>query len=77
MEAHIQITASLSIEELARQIRQHFSHGQRTKLVELIQDDADDGPSTEQILNDLKEDYIALKKGTLKTRPLKDLLNEL
>jgi len=77
MEAHIQITASLSIEELAKQIRQHFSHVQRSKLVQLIQDDSQEETSTEQILNDLKEDYIALKKGTLKTRPASEFLNEL
>lgn len=37
----------------------------------------DDAPTKEEILNQIKEDYIALKKGTLKTRPLTDILNEI
>lgn len=77
MEARIQITASLSLSELAHQIRARFSKKQREKLAILIQKEEEIEPSTEQILSDLKEDYIALQKGTLKTRPLKDILNEL
>jgi hypothetical protein len=33
--------------------------------------------SSEEILENLKKDFIALKKGTLKTTPLKDFLHEL
>ena len=32
--------------------------------------------TSNEILENLKQDLIALKKGTLKTRPLKELLNE-
>lgn len=77
MEARIQITASLSLSELATQIRNHFSQKQRAELAELIQKEEEEEPSTEQILSDLKEDYIALQKGTLKTRPASEFLNEL
>ncbi len=37
----------------------------------------DDPPSKEEISRQIKEDYIALKKGTLKTRPLMDILNKI
>ncbi|SDE24480.1 hypothetical protein SAMN04487996_104149 [Dyadobacter soli] len=37
----------------------------------------DEEPTKEQILADLKEDLVALKNGTLETRPVKDILNEL
>ena len=77
MEARIQITASLSLSELASQIRTRFSKKQREKLAILIQKEEDDERSTEDILNELKEDYIALQKGTLKTRPADEFLNEL
>lgn len=76
MEARIQITASLSLSELASQIKRHFSARERECLARLIQDE-DVEPSTDQILSDIKEDYIALQKGTLKTRPAQDFLNEL
>lgn len=37
----------------------------------------DDAPTKEEILLQIKEDYIALKKGTLKTRPFADFMAEL
>ena len=37
----------------------------------------DDAPTKEEILRQIKEDYIALKKGTLKTRPFADFMAEL
>jgi hypothetical protein len=37
----------------------------------------EDEPTKAQILENLKQDYIALKAGTLKTRPIEDILNEL
>ncbi len=77
MEARIQITANLSLSELASQIRAHFNKKQRAQLARLIQKEEDNEPGTEQILNDLKEDYIALQKGTLKTRPADEFLNDL
>jgi hypothetical protein len=77
MEARIQITASLSLSELASQIRARFNKKQREKLAILIQKEEENEPDTEQILSDLKEDYIALQKGTLKTRPVDEFLKEL
>ena len=76
MEARIQIKASLSLSELAIQIKQHFSAKERKSLAKLIQDE-DIVPTTNQILSDLQEDYKALQKGTLKTRPAEDFLNDL
>jgi len=76
MEARIQITASLILSELASQIKRHFSARERESLARLSQDE-DLEPTTDQILSDIKEDYIALQKGTLKTRPAQDFLNEL
>ncbi|MCY7350184.1 MAG: hypothetical protein LH606_05900 [Cytophagaceae bacterium] len=37
----------------------------------------DEEPTKEQILADLKQSLIELRNGTLKTRPLKELLDEL
>jgi hypothetical protein len=76
MEARIQITASLSLSELAIQIKRHFSAKEMESLAKLIQDE-DIEPSINQILSDLQEDYRALQKGTLKTRPAEDFLNDL
>jgi len=76
MEARIQITESLSLSELAIQIKRHFSAKERESLAKLIQDE-DIEPTTNQILSDLQEDYKALQKGTLKTRPAEDFLNDL
>jgi len=49
----------------------------KSSLKFLKQHFGDNGPSKAEILNNLKQDYIALKAGTLKTRPLQDILNEL
>ena len=76
MEARIQITASLSLSELASQIKRHFSARERENLARLIQDE-DVEPTSDQILSDFQEDYIALQKGTLNTKPAQDFLNEL
>lgn len=37
----------------------------------------ENAPTKEEILRQIQEDYIALKKGTLKTRPLTDIMAEL
>lgn len=47
----------------------------KVKFREEIQEH--DEPSKEEILFQLKEDLKALKRGTLKTRPAEDFLNEL
>jgi hypothetical protein len=78
MKAQIELTTKLSIGELAQQIRKSFNARQRADLAKMIQEeDEDEAPTKEQILNDLKNDLIALKNGTLETRPLQDLLDEL
>ena len=76
MEAILHVpSTNLSLSQLAQLIREQFPEKEREQLANLIQEDA--APTKEQLLNQLKEDYIALQKGTLKTRPLKDVLNEL
>ena len=76
MEATLQVAnTSVSLSQLAQLIRDQFPADERKHLAALIQEDA--APTKEQLLNQLKEDYIALQKGTLKTRPLKDVLDEL
>ena len=76
MEAVLHIPSTdISLSQLAKLIREQFPAEEREQLAHLIQEEA--APTKEQILNQLKEDYIALQKGTLKTRPLKDVLDEL
>jgi hypothetical protein len=74
MEATLNVNISLSINQLADMIRQ-LPKRERSKLDTLLQEEAE--PSKEQILSQLKDDYIALQKGTLKTRPAKEFLAEL
>ncbi len=47
----------------------------KVKYEEQIIDE--DAPTKEEILRQIQEDYIALKKGTLKTRPFADFMAEL
>lgn len=81
METTLHVPAStVSLSQLAQLIREQFPATERDRLASLIQavpSDDDTPPTKEQLLNQLKEDYIALQKGTLKTRPLKDVLDEL
>ncbi len=74
MNASSNFSIPLTFKQIVGLVKQ-LPKSKQAKLVSLIQDD--DEPSKEQILQNLKEDYIALQKGTLKTRPLKDVLNEL
>ena len=78
MEKSVNLNIRLSFEQLLGLIRQ-LSKQEQVQLVSALKDDIIEGdePSKEQILADLREDLIALKKGTLKTRPIKDILNEL
>lgn len=75
METTLQFNTSISLAQLARQLREQLPAQERNQLAAMIQEE--DEPTKEQILTQLKEDYIALQKGTLKTRLLKDVLNEL
>lgn len=53
------------------------SLAKRLKVKFREQTQIDDEPTKEEILQQLKEDYVALQKGTLKTRPVSDFLAEL
>lgn len=76
MEATLHVPAAdISLSQLAQLIREQFPAKEREQLASLIQEDP--APTKEQLLNQLKEDYIALQKGTLKTRPAAEFLAEL
>lgn len=81
METTLHVPASTVIlSQLAQLIREQFPATERDRLASLIQalpPDDDTPPTKEQLLNQLKEDYIALQKGTLKTRPAAEFLAEL
>ncbi len=74
MNATSNLNIPLTFKQIVGLVKQ-LPKSKQDKLVTLIQND--DEPSKEQILQNLKEDYIALQNGTLKTRSLKDVLNEL
>jgi hypothetical protein len=78
MENTINFTIPLSFQQLVDLVRQ-LPRQEREKLVTVIQDEQldEDEPTKAQILENLKQDYIALKAGTLKTWPIEDILNEL
>lgn len=78
MENTINFNIPLSFQQLVDPVRQ-LPRPEREKLVTVIQKEQldEDEPTKAQILENLREDYIALKEGTLKTYPLKDVLNEL
>ncbi|MEO6283569.1 MAG: hypothetical protein ABIN80_02330 [Dyadobacter sp.] len=78
MENTINFTIPLSFQQLVDLVRQ-LPRQEREKLVNVIQEEHldEDEPTKAQILENLKQDYISLKAGTLKTWPLKDVLNEL
>lgn len=78
METSVNLNVPLSFEQLLGLVRQ-LSRQEQAELVSVLKEEVieNDEPSKEQILADLKEDLIALKNGTLKTRPIGDILNEL
>ncbi len=75
METTLQFNTSISLAQLARQLREQLPAKERNELAAMIQEDEE--PTKEQILTQLKEDYVALQKGTLKTRPAAEFLAEL
>jgi len=75
METTLHFDTAISISRLAQIIREQLPVKERLELVTLLQDEGD--PSKELILSQLREDYAALKLGTLKTRTLKEVLDEL
>jgi hypothetical protein len=77
MEAILHVpTSDVSLSQLAQLIREQLPATDREQLAALIRSE-DAPPTKEQLLNQLKEDYIALQKGTLKTRPAAEFLAEL
>lgn len=78
MEKSVNLNVALSFEQLLGLIRQ-LSRQEQVQLVSELKKEIveDEEPTKEQILANLKEDLIAFKNGTLKTRPIEDILNEL
>ena len=76
METTLHFDTSVSLSKLAQILKEQLPARDRQILADLLQED-EEAPSKEEILSRLKEDYIALQNGTLKTRSLKDVLNEL
>ena len=76
MNATVQLSIPLTTNQLASLIREQLPREERLKLISLLQQEETE-PTDEQILNDFRADLKSLKQGTLKTRPLQELLNEL
>lgn len=77
MNATVQLSIPLTINQLADLIRAQLPKEERLKLVSLLQIDEEMEPTNEQIVSDFRSDYRALKTGMLKTRPAKEFLDEL
>ena len=71
---HFNTTIQLSLSQLIALAKQLPKQEQRKLALVLAEDDE---PTKEQILEQIKSDYIALKNGTLKTRPASEFLAEL
>ncbi|HEV7379064.1 MAG TPA: hypothetical protein VGN64_04675 [Dyadobacter sp.] len=76
METTLHFDTSISLTKLAQILREQLPANDRRTLANLLQEEEGD-PFKQEILSRLKEDYIALQNGTLKTRSLKDVLDEL
>ena len=74
MNATSNLNIPLTFKQIVGLVKQ-LPKSKQAKLVSLIQDE--DEPTKEQILANLKEDYIALQNGTLVTRSASDFLDEL
>ncbi len=78
METTLNFNLHLTCKQLTELVRQ-LPRAEREKLVSVLQETTydDQEPSKSKIFEDFKEDYVALQNGTLNTRPIKDILNEL
>jgi hypothetical protein len=77
MERTINFKLPLSFSQLVDLVKQ-LPEPEKKKLVSVLQDESNsEENSKSQILDDLKADLNALKKGKLETRPLQDVINEL
>ena len=77
METTLQLNTSISLSQLAQLLREQLPPADRNQLAAMIREETDDEPTKEEILARLKEDYVALQNGTLKTRPANEFLVEL
>jgi hypothetical protein len=59
--------------DMARQL----PTAQQDLLIEQLRADQEPAATKEELLNQLATDYRLLQQGKLKTRPLKDIINEL
>ncbi|MCE6990385.1 hypothetical protein [Dyadobacter sp. CY323] len=78
MKATTNPNSTLSFQQLTDLVLQ-LPKIEREKLASVLQEEIrrDKEPLKSKILDEIKQDLVALKKGTLKTRPIKDVLNEL
>ena len=89
MASAVTLNTRISFNQLAQLARQ-LSPNDKRRLVKLLEKETlppqkqavsgkqkDQEPTIEEIVENFRSDIIALKQGTLKTRPLQDLLNEL
>lgn len=77
MNATVQLNIPLTTNQLAGLIREQLPKEERLKLISLLQQEEETEPTNEQILSDFRADLKSLKEGTLKTRSLQELLDEL
>ena len=75
MATTLQFNIPLTTIQLADLIRKQLPKEEQLQLVRMLQEEQE--PTKETILSNLREDLTALKNGTLKTRPISDLLNEI
>ena len=78
MKTTINSNSVLSFQQLTDLVLQ-LPKTEREKLASVLLEEngKDREPLKSKILNEIKQDLVALKKGTLKTRPIKDILDEL
>ena len=74
MNATMQLSIPLTTNQLADLIRKQLPREEQLRLATMIQEEQE--PTKEAVLSSLHEDLTALKNGKLKTRPIRELLNE-
>ncbi|MCA0364090.1 MAG: hypothetical protein LCH67_08600 [Bacteroidetes bacterium] len=83
MESTLQYQIPLSVNELAKVIKEQFSLKDRNTLADLIKiqpDNGDDEPTKEQLLDEIREavkEVNLAKQGKIKLKTLDQLLDEL
>lgn len=83
MESTLQYQIPLSVNELAKVIKEQFSLKDRNKLADLIKkqsDNEEDEPTKEQLIGEIREavkEINLIKQGKSKGRPIEELFNEL